>query len=142
MSRGHVSDHRQLVHYTLMKFRYRKFFRPTSNQPGSFLCDDRRDKAGLLQQFDSHSVSSVELLPLIARLGIIHAGIGENSIHIRGEQSDFPQEASRRFLLSFQFHALIASGAGRPGKDWTAILTSLKAIAKGFTERRALVYWK
>jgi len=95
MSCRHVSDHRQLVHHSLMKFRDGKLFRAAGNQPGSFLRHNCRDETGLLQQFDPHSVSGVELLPLITRLGIIHAGIGEDPVHIGGEQADLPKNCGR-----------------------------------------------
>jgi len=95
MSCRHVSDHRQLVHHSLMKLGYGKFFRSPGHQSGSLLGDDRRDESGLLQEFDPHSVSGIELLPLITRLGIVHAGIGENSVHIGREQADLPKNLVR-----------------------------------------------
>lgn len=117
MSRGHIADDRQLIHHALMKFRYREFFRSASDQSGSLLRHNCRDEAGLLQQFDPHPVAGIEFLPFITRFGIVHAGIGENSVHIRGEEAEFPQEASRGFLLSLQFHALMTRRAGRPDKN-------------------------
>jgi hypothetical protein len=123
-----------------MKLGDGEFFGPPGHQPRSLLCDDRRNEAGLLQQFDPHSVPSIELFPLIARLGIIHAGIGKDSIYIRGKQPDFPQKASQGFLLSFQFHRLIASKAGRPGKNPDGYLNESQSNCKGFCPRAPPTY--
>ena len=71
-----------------MKLGDGEFLRSASDQPGSFLRHNCRDEAGLLQQLDPHSVTGIELFPLITRLGIIHASIGKDAVHIRGEQAD------------------------------------------------------
>lgn len=96
MSFSHVSDHRQLVHDSLVKLGNGEFFSPSGYQSGSLLRDDRRDEPGLLQQFDSHSVSGIELFPFITRLGIVHARISKDSVHIGPEQTElFKYRAGR-----------------------------------------------
>lgn len=88
MSFSHVSDHRQLVHDSLVKLGNGEFFCPPGYQPGSLLRDDRRDEPGLLQQLDAHSVSGIEFFPFITGLGIVHTGIGQDSVHIGGKETN------------------------------------------------------
>lgn len=118
MACGHVSDHRYLVHRPLMQFGDGKFFRSSGHQSGALLRHDGRDEAGPLQQFDPHSISRIELLPLVTRLGIIHPRIGEDAVYVGCEQFDFTQEACGRILPGFQLHTLITiRRAERSGKE-------------------------
>jgi len=95
MSLGHSSNHRQLVHHSLMKLRNGQFFGSPRHEPGSLLRHDRRDESGLLQQLDAHSIAGIEFFPLIARLRIVHPGIGKDSIHIGREEADLPKNLTR-----------------------------------------------
>ncbi len=108
MALGHLTHERQLVHHPLMHFGYRQLFCAPRDQFGPLLRHDRRNNSGPLQQLDPHSISGIELLPLVAGFAIIHPGIGQNTIDIHRKKTDAFQAGCRdplRLSFSARRHA-------------------------------------
>ena len=91
-----ILEHGQLVVCSLMYFRDRQLLRAAHDDFRRLLRDDRGDHPGLLQQFNPHSVTSIEFLPLIPGLGIIHPGIGQDPIDIRRKHTNAAQDPLER----------------------------------------------
>ena len=83
--------HRELVVNPLVHFGDRQLLPPALDDSGLLPGDERRDQPGRLEHLDPHAVAGVELLQLIARFRIIHAGIGQDPVHIHGHQAHAPQ---------------------------------------------------
>ena len=76
-------EHGELVIHTLVHFGNRQLLRAAHHDFCRLLRNDRGQNPGLLQEFDPHPVMRIELFPLVAGLGIVHAGVGQDPIDIR-----------------------------------------------------------
>ena len=76
---------RQLVPCPLVDFRDCQLLGPTHDELGFLHRDQRGDQSSTLQQFDPHAIPGIEFLQLIARFGIIHPPVCQDTIDIGRE---------------------------------------------------------
>ena len=68
-----------------------------------------RIRTGRAHPSHAHAVAGVELLQLVAALGVVHAGVGQDAVHVHRDEAD-----SAGALADIGAHVASLPGSGRP----------------------------